>query len=581
MNTTLAIFLSSPVRCSWKGTALRAALFAAAMGLTSGTAHGQTATTCPAALPVDTQCYGGQDDNGAFYLVAIPANWNGMLVVHAHGGPNLGAPTPQRATEDLTRWAITVKEGFAWAGSTYRRGGYGVRMAAEDTENLRRIFFEAFPRPTLTLVHGQSFGANVAAKVIELYNDGDVPNYDGALITSGVIGPGGTHNYLFRADLRAVYQYYCRNHPRPDEPSYPLWMGLPLDSTLTSAQLRDRINECTGHLLPASRRTAQQQQNLTNILNVIRIPERTLGSHLDFATFTFRDLVMLRLGGRSPFSNWDVQYSGSTNDAALNEGVERFEADKDAVLELAYDSNLTGKISIPVLTLHAIDDPTAFVEAESAYRKVLERANTGDQLLQAFTNEGQHSFLQQPEYAALFRQLVRWVETGDKPALSDIVADCTVAQATYGEACLFNVDYRPQPFFARTYPRSFPAEDSPPVEFRVSPCVLDLTTPGTFEGVLTVPEGFDLADWGVSDLQAEGATALYSALSSDGRNLIATFDKGDLLNVVAGKAVVLTLTGTFNRDGQRFLLVTSATVRVVGMIAVEALPAAMRQPIRR
>ena len=37
-------------------------------------------------------------------------------------------------------------------------------------------------------------------------------NYDGVLITNGVLS-GGTRAYQFRAGLRAVYQFYCRNHP--------------------------------------------------------------------------------------------------------------------------------------------------------------------------------------------------------------------------------------------------------------------------------------------------------------------------------------------------------------------------------
>jgi hypothetical protein len=37
----------------------------------------------------------------------------------------------------------------------------------------------------------------------------------------------------------------------------------------------------------------------------------------------------------------------------------------------------------------------------------------------------------------------------------------------------------------------------------------------------------------------------------------------DLSSVAAGEAVVLTLTGTFKRNGERSLLVTSAAVRVV------------------
>jgi len=107
-------------------------------------------------MPANTRCYSGQDSAGAFFWVAIPADWNRVLVMHAHGGPELGAPTLARATEDLQRWAVTVKAGYAWAGSTYRRGGYGVTMAAEDTERLRAWFVQNFGTPRRTILHGQS-----------------------------------------------------------------------------------------------------------------------------------------------------------------------------------------------------------------------------------------------------------------------------------------------------------------------------------------------------------------------------------------------------------------------------------------
>lgn len=143
---------------------------------------------------------------------------------------------------------------------------------------------------------------------------------------------------------------------------------------MTSAGLRARLQECTGYASDPADRTALQQRNLDDILAVTRIPERALASHLQFATFTFRDIVSTRLGGRNPFSNRGVRYSGSHDDKALNAGVERFSADPTARRDLSYDSDLTGKVSIPVLTLHAIDDPTAFVEHESAYRATLQGA---------------------------------------------------------------------------------------------------------------------------------------------------------------------------------------------------------------
>lgn len=424
----------------------------AALGFTAAT-QAQTKADCPAALPTGTECHTGQDANGAWYLIAIPKNWNRVLVMHAHGGPDLGAPTLKRSNDDATRWAITVKAGYAWAGSTYRRGGYGVRMAAEDTENLRKLFIARFGQPRRTLMHGQSWGGNVGAKVIELYNnDGPVKNYDGAMLTSSVLG-GGTRGYDYRIDLRVVYQHFCANHPRADEPQYPLWMGLPPGSKLNPAALRERVNECTGNRMPAEKRSAVQQRNLANILKVTRIPEQTLGSHLNWATFTFADIVHKRLGGRNPFSTEGVQYTGSDDDAALNKNAPRYKPDPAALAELADDSDLTGRVNIPVLTLHAIGDPTAFVEHESAFREVYQRAGTADRLVQTFSTEHEHSYLSTPAYAALLASLLEWVDAGKKPDAKSVAALCPKMRDIYGDQCRFDVNYKPQAYESRVYPR--------------------------------------------------------------------------------------------------------------------------------
>ena len=38
----------------------------------------------------------------------------------------------------------------------------------------------------------------------------------------------------------------CNNHPKPEDSAYPLWMGLPLETKLTRAQLAERADECLG-----------------------------------------------------------------------------------------------------------------------------------------------------------------------------------------------------------------------------------------------------------------------------------------------------------------------------------------------
>jgi alpha-beta hydrolase superfamily lysophospholipase len=398
---------------------------------------------CPTGVPTDARCLTGQDSAGAFYWIAVPAAWNQVLVMHAHGGPELGEPRTQRSADDLTRWAITVKAGYAWAGSTFRQGGVEVRAAAEDTERLRQIFVQHVAQPKLTLLHGQSWGASVAAKGAEMYAasaNGRSP-YDGVLLTSGVLG-GGTRSYEFRLDLRVVYQALCNNHPLHSEPPYPLWQGLPPGSKLSRADLAQRVNDCTGLNLKADQRSIDQQRKLTSILNVVRIPERSLLGHLNWGTWHFADVVFKRLNGGNPWGNVGAVYSGSDDDAALNRTVARYRADADAVARFAADTDLTGRITVPVLTAHAVNDPVAFVELESAFLETMQRAGNTKNLAQVFTTQSEHSYWSDPEYPALLEALQGWVEGRSKPSAQGISDACKRFAETYSGACHFDVNYR-------------------------------------------------------------------------------------------------------------------------------------------
>lgn len=408
---------------------------------------------CPPGLPADARCLGGRDSAGAHYMVALPKDWNGHLVLHAHGGPLLGEPRPERAEEDLTRWSIMVRAGYAWAGSTFRQGGVAVRAAAEDTERLRRIFVAHVGQPKLTILHGQSWGASVAAKGAELYAAGKP--YDAVLLTSGVLG-GGTRSYDFRLDLRVLYQQLCNNHPRPDEPAYPLWMGLPAGSTLNQSQLAQRTRECLGLGLPAAQRSPEQAKKLKTVVDVIRIPERSIQGHLNWATFHFRDIALNRAGGRSVFGNIGAVYRGSGDDAALNQAVLRYAADPQAVKAFAEDTDPGGRIQVPVLTVHALHDPVAFVELEHQFRQTMRAAGTADRLVQTYTEDTEHSYLSDPLYPALMQELLAWVQQGRKPTQQSVADACNAAQAVYGPGCRMVVGFEPLPLDARVAPRQRP-----------------------------------------------------------------------------------------------------------------------------
>lgn len=404
------------------------------------------AQACPEGVPAGARCLRGQDSASSHYLIVMPEKWSGVLVVHAHGGPSLGTPTTKRNDEDIKRWAITVREGHAWAGSVFRQGGFAVTTAAEDTERVRRIFVDHVAKPRRTLLHGQSWGGMVATRAAEMFPK----SWEGILLTSAVVA--GPATYDFRVDLRAIYQYLCNNHPRPDEPAYPLPIGLPADSKLVAADVAKRVDDCLGTARPVAQRTPEQAAKLKAIATVLKIPERSVAGHINYATFTFRDIT-IKNGGVSPFGNAGVRYVGSPDDAALNAGVSRFKADPAAVARFAADTDHRGRFAVPVLTAHGIGDATVFVEGSDTLRQRMVAAGNGDRLVQNFVDSSEHSYWGDAMYPPLFEALLNWVDKGQKPTPTGIAQSCRQMRAAQPADCRFLQDYVPQPLATRVVPR--------------------------------------------------------------------------------------------------------------------------------
>ncbi len=450
-------------RRGWFGSALAAAgaatlLAGCASPPPAPTEATPTAGAAPSSVPADARCWFGQDRAGAHYVVVMPARWSGVLVLHAHGGPTLGPPKPERALEDLQRWSIWVRAGHAFAASTFAQGGVAVRAAAEDTERLRRIVLQHVATPRRTVLHGQSWGAGVAAQAAGMFTRGPTasrPTTRG-LLTSGVLGgaPGG--RTTSGSNLRGVYQYLCHNHPRPDETPYPLWMGLAPGSTMTADDLRRRTRDCLGLGQPAAQRSAEQARRLKTLVDVIRIPESSVQGHLNWATFHFADIAHQRSGGQAVFGNMGAVYSGSPDDAALNAGVARYVADAQAVARFAHDTDPTGRIPVPVLTVHAVNDPVAFVELEHEFQRTMQAAGRADHLVQTFTSDREHSYLSDPVYPTLIDALLRWADGGAKPTPQGISDRCLSVQADWGPGCRFLPGYRVAPLDSRVVPRQRP-----------------------------------------------------------------------------------------------------------------------------
>jgi len=311
-----------------------------------------------------------------------------------------------------------------------------------------------FGRPELTFVTGGSEGGLITAEIVERFvrdEDGKL-NYNGSLPLCAP-GAGGRRNWYGGFDLRVVYQYYCKNLPRPSEQQYPLYFGL-LDNSLKLNDVFGRVNECTGVLQPAATRTALQVQNLANILNVSKIPESFLPVDMFFATFALQELVQVRTGSLNPVTNLGVQYSGSTDDAALNAGVFRAGPNDTAedFLDSAYDPN--GHVHIPTVTMHTIGDGLVIVENENAYQDTLEDVGKARHLQQNYTNAGGHCEFSDSEVLASFQALLNWVAKNEKPTREEVASLCKQNTALFKDTCGFNLDFQPKAFNTRVLDRA-------------------------------------------------------------------------------------------------------------------------------
>lgn len=422
---------------------------------------------CPAALPAGSTCLAGRDYLGASVWLAKPAQWNGQLIVFAHDGPDLAEPGPARSRQDLSRWAVWLQAGYGWAGSSYRQGGLEMQAAVDDTERARQAWVAEFGAPQRTLLHGHGWGAGVATHVAARYTTPDLhprrpgtgrPPYDALLLSNGVL-VGAGRAYDGWLDLRVVYQAVCHNHPRPDEPVYPLWMGLPPAGSgqagLTRAELAQRVEACTGLSKPPGQRSAAQRQALQTLTGVTRIPESAVQTLLADATWQFQDIVWRKLKGKNPFGNEGVRYTGSGDDEALNRQVPRYVSDPAARAALAADTDPATRLNLPVLTLHAVRDPIAPVEYETEFRRVLAEVGNAGRLLQLYTDDDAHDGITDAQALSAAAALSDWLDQQKMPLPADVADTCRQLAPRWKPAsdCRYLSRYQNAPLASRVSER--------------------------------------------------------------------------------------------------------------------------------
>ncbi len=145
---------------------------------------------------IETTRYCGIND-GAGYRIEVPKNWNGRLVMWAHGFRGSGL---ELTVDNHPLQAFLVAKGYAWAASSYSKNDYDVAVGVKDTHALVQLFKDIVGQPSHVYLTGASMGGHITAAAIEQYRN----EYDGAMPICGVLGDHELFDFFLDYNLVAA-----------------------------------------------------------------------------------------------------------------------------------------------------------------------------------------------------------------------------------------------------------------------------------------------------------------------------------------------------------------------------------------
>ena len=329
---------------------------------------------------------------GAEFRIDIPDNWNHGLVMYCHGyDPHVAGVGYDPAKPLPPELVVFVKEGYALAQSGYSAGGWALEQAIPDVGALRKYFVDKYGQPKETYITGHSLGGLLTVAILEKSPD----PYIAGLDMCGVVGNATTVlSHAF--DLRVLFDYFF---PGALPPPTKVPRNYAVTQKLTS-QIYAR--------LVAKPQAAAAMRKLAGTHN-----NRDLASGLVFGTYVLKD-IEARAGG-NPFDNRDTIYTGSGDDNALNDGVQRYAADVGALAYLQQHQALTGHLARPVLAIHTTYDWLVPPSIPNDYSLLTREAGNGDMFVQQYVKHDGHCNITPEETEHGFKEVREWVQSKRTP----------------------------------------------------------------------------------------------------------------------------------------------------------------------
>jgi pimeloyl-ACP methyl ester carboxylesterase len=339
-------------------------------------------------------CTDATTSGGALTRVCFPADWNGDLILYAHGYVQPDAPL---AIPDNLIGGTPVEDlinalGYAYAATSYRANGLVADVAVDDMVLLEELVRRTVrPDPVQVYIVGVSEGGLVAALAAERRPD----RYTGALAACAPIGDFARQIDYFN-DVRVVFDY--------------LFPGVIPGSPIDPPE-EVRAGWASTYAPAVAAAVADDPGAASDLATVTGIPAEgvdpaSLGEAV--AGILWYNVLgtadaQERLGGQ-PYDNEDRVYQGSSDDAALNAGVARFAAATIARAALRRFET-SGDPSAPISIIHTTGDPIVPFFHQPLYADKVAAAGRSELLERSDVDRFGHCALTSSEILAAFGAL--------------------------------------------------------------------------------------------------------------------------------------------------------------------------------
>lgn len=299
-------------------------------------------------------CHEGVQASGALYKICLPGlvNWNGELLVYAHGYVTADEPLALPGEADLIAQAANL-QGLAFATTSYRTNGLAVVEGLADLVDLVGVFTAAHGAPSAVYLLGFSEGGLIATLALE---------QQPGLFAGGVAACAPIGNFQrqlnYITDFRLVFDYFFPGLMPGTGESVPPDLIANWDSHFTTS-----IEPVVMDVAQAGK--VAQLMAVTDAPTDMARSRDTIYDTLRYHVIGTNDAVE-KLGGLA-FDNRARVYSGSEDDAALNKAIRRIQGEAAALAAVA-PLETSGRLRRPLVTLHTRQDAIVPYWHESLYQ---------------------------------------------------------------------------------------------------------------------------------------------------------------------------------------------------------------------